>query len=213
MKKLKPTEQANFVVIGVIILIFVGLALFVDIKSLKVWVLEAGIWGPLVFILLKISTVVIAPLSGSPLYPLVGLLFGFWPGMVYVALGDFLGYTIAFFISRIFGRDAMEKFLSDKEESVVTQVMNRVGDTKGFIQVCVAFFALPEVVSYGAGLSRLPYRKFIIIMWPFFTAITTVLVFLGSWIDSGWVGILVPVVGALAMIVGGTLFTKNLRKR
>jgi len=213
MKKLKPTEQVNLVVIGVIILVFVLLAIFFDIESLRAWVLKAGVWGPLVFILLKISTVVIAPLSGSPLYPLVGLLFGFWPGMLYVALGDFLGYTIAFYISRIFGRDAMDRFLSNKEESVLAQVMQRVGDTKGFIQVCISFCALPEVVSYGAGLSRLSYSKFIFIMWPFFSAITAVLVFLGSWIDSGWVGILVPVVGALVMIVGGTLFTKNLRKR
>src|SRR3990167_3609477 len=68
----ESTEQMNLTGIGLTILVIVILAFFIDIGSLRVWVEKVGIWGPIVFILLKISTVVIAPLSGSPLYPLAG---------------------------------------------------------------------------------------------------------------------------------------------
>ena len=99
----KGTEQTNFWGIGLTLVAIITLALFVDIGSLRIWVEGAGVWAPLVFIILKVSTIVIAPLSGSPLYPLVGLLFGFWPGILYVALGDFIGYTTTFFIGRKLG--------------------------------------------------------------------------------------------------------------
>ncbi|MDO8565275.1 MAG: VTT domain-containing protein [bacterium] len=213
----KPGEQINLIGTGLTIAVIVGLLFFIDIESLKGYVLRAGIWAPLVFVLLKISTLVIAPLSGSPLYPLVGLLFGFWPGILYVALGDFLGYTICFFISRIFGKKIVLKLVSDREESILNRIVEYISDTKGFIQACLAGFALPEILSYGAGLSRLPYFKFISILWPLTLTISTLLVFLGSILgakaESVLIGLILPVVGVFAMLVGGTFFMRGLKEK
>ena len=213
----KPTEQGNLIGIGITILALIALAFFIDMGSLKTWIQSAGIWGPLVFIVLKISTIVIAPLSGSPLYPLVGLLFGFWPGIIFVVIGDFLGYTISFFIARIFGRNFVMKILSKNEEGVVAKIVNHISDVKGFFHACLALFALPEVLSYGAGLSRLAYIKFISILMPFSITAASVLVFFGSILnpesESFLIGILVPILGALVVITGGTLFMKSLNKK
>ncbi len=210
-------SEVSFIGAGITILILLALVFFLDIGELQVWIEKAGVWGPLVFILLKISTIVIAPLSGSPLYPLVGLLFGFWPGILYVAIGDFLGYTIAFYISRIFGRNVVLKLISRKEEGLIARIVDHIGETKGFIQACLTFFGLPEVLSYAAGLSRLSYLKFISILWPFFTAVTAVLVFFGSSLKptngSLLIGLAIPVAGALAMLIGGFIFVRNWRKR
>jgi uncharacterized membrane protein YdjX (TVP38/TMEM64 family) len=213
----KPKEQANFIGVGITLLVIVILAFFIDLDSVQTWVLGAGVWGPLVFILLKVSTIVIAPLSGSPLYPLVGLLFGFWPGFLYVVIGDFIGYTIAFYISRIFGQRIVSKFISTNEEGILARIVSHMGTTKGFLQACVICFGLPEVLSYGAGLSKLPYIKFISILWPIFTAITAVLVFFGSTLDhdkgSALIGFALPVAGALAIIIGGGIFMRSMKKK
>jgi uncharacterized membrane protein YdjX (TVP38/TMEM64 family) len=80
----KPTEQVNYIGVAITILVIVGLTFLFDMEKIQEWIKTAGIWAPLIFIFLKTSTIVIAPLSGSPLYPLVGLLFGFWPGILYV---------------------------------------------------------------------------------------------------------------------------------
>ncbi|MEK7194379.1 MAG: VTT domain-containing protein [Patescibacteria group bacterium] len=217
MEEKKPTEQLNLVGVGITILLIVGIALIFDISTLRVWVEGAGVWAPLVFIFLKVSTIVIAPLSGSPLYPLVGLFFGFWPGIVYVAIGDFLGYTIAFYIGRFFGRKFVNKLISNKEESLVNRIVEHVGDVKGFFQACLTLFAIPEVLAYGAGLSRLPYRNFILILWPMNTAVTALLVLFGSTLKpsngSIFIGLFVPIIGAVVMIIGGTLFVKGLKKK
>ncbi len=214
-KTIKPTEQLNYVGIGLVLLVMVVLALFVDLNVVKVWVERVGVWGPLLFILLKISTIVIAPLSGSPLYPLVGLLFGFWPGILYVAIGDFLGYTIAFSISRIWGRKVVYKLLSGNEEGILARIVNHIGNARGFLQACLTLFALPEVLSYGAGLSKLPYVKFIAILLPFSLVAASILVFFGSILNpdnqSLIISLGIPFVGACAILVGGYLFTQGVK--
>ena len=213
----KPTEQGNYVVAGITILAIILLAGFVDIGSLKTWILKAGVWGPVVFILLKMSTIVFAPLSGSPLYPLVGLLFGFWPGILYVVIGDFLGYTISFWISRIFGRKFVHKLMSGKEESMVSKIVDHISDAKGFFQACLTLFALPEVLSYGAGLSRLPYIKCITILLPITATVASFLVFFGSILnpesDSFLISLVIPLLGGIVVITGGTFFMKSLKKK
>lgn len=213
----KPTEQANFVGAGITLLVIIAIMYFVDLGSVKEWVLAAGVWGPLVFILLKISTIVFAPLSGSPLYPLVGLLFGFWPGVLYVEIGDFLGYTIAFSLSRKFGKKLVAKFLSEKEEGLMPKIIEHVGTPKGFFHACLTLFAMPELLAYGAGLSRLPYRTFILIITPLSVLASSVLVFFGSLLDvesnSAYLSFGIPFLGALAVLLGGFLFTKEVMKK
>ena len=213
----KFSEQLNFTGVGITILSLVLLSLLIDIESMKSWVMEVGVWAPLAFIALKILTLVIAPLSGGPLYPLVGLLFGFWPGLIYVAIGDFLGYTINFGISRIFGRKIVEKMLGGKEGTLLSKIINHVGTTRGFFQAILALFVSPELLSYGAGLSKLPYIKFISMLWPVSLIGSTVLVLLGSSLklssNSFIIAVGIPILGAICIIIGGTLFTKAIKNK
>src|SRR3990167_5586502 len=215
--KFKPTEQANFIGIGITILALIVLTLFIDLESVKTWVEKVGVWGPLLFIVLKASTIVVAPLSGSALYPLVGLLFGFWPGVLYVEIGDFLGYTISFFISRIFGQKIVLKILSNKEGSLLSRIIEHVSTPKGFFQACLTLFAMPELLSYGAGLSRLPYLKFILIITPLSIVASSLLVFFGSILDINSTSLLlsfgIPILGALVIIAGGTIFVRSVKKK
>jgi len=207
----------NLVGIGITILVIVAIAYFVDISSLRTYVEKAGVWGPIIYILLKVSTIVIAPLSGSPLYPLAGLIFGFWPGILYIVLGDFLGNSTAFFISRIFGQRIVFKLLSGKEESLVARIVDHIGDAKGFFQATLTLFALPEVLSYSAGLSRLSYFKFIGILLPFSIAVSSILVFFGSILkpnsSSLLISLALPIAGGLAILIGGTMFMRELKKK
>ncbi len=214
---MKPTENANLLGVGVTILILVGLSFIFDISTLRDWVVGAGVWAPLIFIALKATTIVIAPLSGSPLYPLVGLLFGFFPGILYTGLGDFLGYTIAFFLSRFFGKELAHKFIAKNQTGLFARVVDRIGDGKGFFYACLALNVFPELLAYGAGLSRLPYFKFIIILWPLTQISSTLLVLFGSVIKpengSFLASVLGPMlIGGVLILVGGTLFMRTLNK-
>lgn len=211
-----PTEQANYTGAIITVLVIVAVIYFFDLEAVKGWVVKAGPWAPLVFIFLKVLTIVVAPLSGSPLYPLVGLLFGFWPGILYVGLGDFIGYTIAFCISRLFGKKVVDRFISNKEEGILAKMVTHVGTPRGFFHACLTLFAMPELLAYGAGLSRLPYPKFIFIIMPLSLIASSLLVFFGSILSitsqSAYIGFAVPILGAIAIMIGGYFFTKEVVK-
>lgn len=208
-------REFNFWGLGLTALVIITIAFFVDLSSVKVWVEQAGVWGPLVFILLKVSTIVIAPLSGSPLYPLVGLLFGFWPGFLYVIIGDAIGYSIAFALSRTFGKKLIARFLSDKEEGTLGKVIAHAGTPRGFFHAALTLFAMPEILAYGAGLTRLPYPYFISIMVPITAIGSSLFVFIGSLLgpssESILIGFGLPALGMIAVLVGGSLFAKAIK--
>lgn len=203
--------------IGITILLIFVASFFIELKAVKDWVEQAGAWGPIVFILLKISTIVVAPLSGSPLYPLVGIFFGFWEGLLYVTLGDFIGCTINFYLARRYGQNLVFKFISKKEEGIVGRAINHMSSVKGFFQAALALFAMPELVAYAAGLSRLSYSKFVSILTPINIFGAGVLVFMGVAIDSAqssnFIKYILPLLGVAAFFLGGFLFAKAVRKR
>ncbi len=212
-----PTEQLNWLGIAITLIVIVALAAFIDLGSIKETIVNAGPLAPILLILLKASTVVVAPLSGGPIYPVVGLVFGFWPGMLYVALGDLLGITIAFWLSRIFGYPVVRRFIKSDEQSMLARIRRHIGTTKGIFQMSITCFALPELVAYASGLSKLPYWKLIAIFYPILVVVSSMGVLFGSLIDPESEHSLLITVGAglgagAIILVGGWLFLRGVRK-
>lgn len=199
----------TFIIIGVVYLLF-------DPAEVKVWIEASGAFGPLVLIFIKAFSVVFAPVSGAPVYPLAGAFFGFGPGWLYIIIGDFIGFTSAFVIGRFFGRKVVDKILSSKEEGLLSKIIGHISTARGFFHACLTCFALPEVLAYGAGLSRLPYWKFILILWPASTVGAAALVYVGSFVgatrDSFALAIGVPIVATFVILFGGWLFIKGVKK-
>lgn len=153
----------NVVWILVILFLFYLSIKFIGTDNLHEKVEALGIFGPLLLIFLKASTLVFAPLGGLPIYLASGALFGFTKGLLYILIGDFIGSTVSFYISRIFGKKILHYFLSRKGTDVVKDVLTHMGTTKGFIQSRLIFIGFPEAVTYGAGLTKILYIKFIVI--------------------------------------------------
>lgn len=213
----KVTEQLNIIGLVVTVGLLIVLGFVIDVDTIKGFVTNAGPWAPLVFIALKASTIVVAPLSGAPLYPIVGFLFGYWPGILYVGMGDFLGYSTAFYISRTFGYPFVRKIFQGKERSTLAKVVDHVGTTKGFLHMCLTCFALPELIAYGSGLSKLPYWKFILIYTPISLVASSFAVLFGSLLDASNLPLFLTIgapLGAFAVIaVGGWFFLRGVRNK
>jgi len=209
-------RYAKFSGILITLAVLLALVLFVDLESLRSQIEKAGPWAPILFILLKASTVVIAPLSGGPLYPLVGAFFGFFPGLIYAIIGDFIGYTAAFFISRRFGYPLVRKFIEDDDRGILPKIVRHVGTPKGFFLACITLGFAPDLLSYGAGLSKLRYPVFIAIIAPLSAIVSTVLVLFGATIagaDTFSYMLILPVVGVIVMGAGAYFFYQALTKK
>jgi uncharacterized membrane protein YdjX (TVP38/TMEM64 family) len=211
----KIFERTDVISLVVMIVVLVALGIFVDVDTIKGWVFDAGAWAPVVFVITKVLTIVIAPISGSPLYPLAGLLFGFWPGIIFISLGDFLGYSISFYISRRFGRPVVLRLLSDKEEGVLPKIIEYAGTTRGMLHLCFTFFSMTDVIAYGAGLGPIRYAKFILILWPFSLVGSSILVVLGATvgIEGGSLALLalVPLFSLTAGGLGFFFFVRRVK--
>jgi len=207
-EKMKVALLALFTV-----LFLVYLTTIIKEDALREFIVNSGAWAPVVFILAKISTVVIAPLSGAFIYPLAGILFGTKTGLMYVVIADFIGYSTAFFISRILGRKKVEKFFEQSEAGTLHKIVSIVGTPKGFFTACFLFFPMPELLAYGGGLSRLPYKYFIAIIMPLSVLGSLVLVSLGEFIgfNKNLIFIMAGIFVFLLVVIG--LWNKYWRRR
>ena len=198
----------------ILVVIFVG-AHYFKIEQIQTWVETAGPWAPLGLIVAKISTLVFAPISGGPLYPLAGAVFG-WPlGVLYLLIGDVLGSTIAFYLSRLFGRRVVERLVRG-QAPLVEEIVGFMESTRGFLLARVCFAALPEAASYAAGLTRIGFTKFILISSAVGLIPIMILAGAGSWLAVGqnpWLIGSLALVGLLAAAAGGVILVKIARRR
>jgi len=94
------------------------------------------------------------------LYPLAGLVFGFWKGFFITLIGDALGATIAFYISRSFGLNILHYFMGRRSLPMLEKLMVRMGDKKTFIKARIFFVGVPELFAYAAGLTKVSFLVF-----------------------------------------------------
>ena len=181
MKREKIIEIGWFIVV---------VALFVvSIKMLRSGELQSevasfGIWAPLLVLVLKMTTLVVAPLGGTPLYVLSGTVFGTTKGFLICLLGDILGSSVCFWLSRKFGIRVLNMFAGTQNVERILQTVNIISNTKSFIKARVGFMSMPELLAYASGLSKINFWTFSLINALFYIPIDIILVFFGSQITE-----------------------------
>jgi uncharacterized membrane protein YdjX (TVP38/TMEM64 family) len=155
--------------VKITLLILLGLLLFMaqhylDIGSylnperIKVWLNKAGSLAPMLFMLIMAAAIVISPIPSLPLDIAGGAFFGpFW-GTLYASVGALVGAMISFLIARALGRDLIARFLGG-HINFCTECSDRL-----LIKIVFLSRLLPvisfDVVSYGAGLTKMSLSKF-----------------------------------------------------
>ncbi len=136
--------------------------LFQDRHQLKVVLRSYGPYSPLVFILLQIIQVVVAPIPGEAIEFLGGYVFGVWAGMLYSMIGLILGSWSAFGIARIFEKQAVEKFVSPKLRRKFDYLIGHEGVILSFLLFLIPGFP-KDTLCYILGLTRMHWGIFLII--------------------------------------------------
>lgn len=161
--------------IVVCILIFI-VGLRVNSQDISRFVRKAGIWAPLVYILLFAITQIIAPLNGSPLF-FAG--YGLFNNKVqiYNYISTILSASIIFWISRTWGRNLVEKLVGKKDMNKVDQFTKDYG-VKTLVFLRMFQGHLSDFISYAYGLTNMKFSHYFIItlfapipyvlLWQFF---------------------------------------------
>lgn len=211
----KHTEAVrNLIFIAIAIGAAYAITVTIGIDRLREAVASAGMLGPLIVVLIKMSTIIVVPLGGGPIYAIAGAVFGFWEGLLYTLIGDVLGFTVAFYISRLWGRSIVQFFVPKAQLPTVETILVRGGTLQPFIKARIAFAALPEVFAYAAGLSPVSFFVFLPIQMVPHIPTMALVVFFGDALLAGNPVYLVSaaVFAAGLMIIGGWWFHRDVTR-
>ena len=130
----------------------------ITVGTLKEYTQSFGSFAPIIYIL--IFTLVPLTLIPTSLIAISGgALFGLYYGSLYTLIGAAFGATLSFGLSRYFGKTLAEKLISNK-----AQCFSEHAEKNGFLFVFLLRlipFVPFDVISYGAGLSRIRYIDFL----------------------------------------------------
>ncbi len=155
-----------FLTILPIILLILGYiypsSFFENQETIREFVLSYGVFAPLIFILIQILQVILAPLSHYSVSVVGGFIFGTWQGFFYNWIGRIIGTGIAFYLGRIFGRNLIKKIVKPNTIKKYDNYFER-GKMLLFLAYFLPLFPDDEL-SYLAGFSKIKSKIFLPIM-------------------------------------------------
>jgi len=167
-----------------------------------------GGWGYLVYLLLYILQIIVAPIPGQVLNVSSGILFGAGKGILLSWAAVILGGGLAIILSRVLGRKILEFILDDKAWKFEQEITKR---GLSFI-LFLSFVPTPigDGVFYLAGLTNIALRVLIPIIAIGRLPGIVVWVLLGDKIlRAGVTGWICGIAGSLATVVLYLVFEKK----
>lgn len=136
----------------------VDLASLVHPQRLQDLLGKAGFLAPVLYMALMALAVVIAVIPSLPLDVAAGAFFGPLLGTLYSALGATAGAMVSFLIARYVGREFIAKHLHG-HINFCTRCSDRLLTRIIVISRLLPFVSF-DVVSYGAGLTKMSFQAF-----------------------------------------------------
>ncbi len=135
------------------------LVFFTDEAQVRAIVAEAGIWGPIVYILLQAAQIVLAPVPGQFVTLAAGRLFGPVWGFIYSLVGTALGASVTFWLGRLLGRPIIELLVGAEE---LARWERRWRPDRPVVWFAVLLLPVPDAVFYLAGLTAIRWPAFLL---------------------------------------------------
>jgi uncharacterized membrane protein YdjX (TVP38/TMEM64 family) len=136
--------------------------LFHSVEDLREFILSFGIWSPVVFFLLQVLQVVLAPIPGGAVVVAGGYIFGTITGLLLCLGGALVGSVIVFLLGRHWGRPLVIKLVGQKLFDKYIGLFDKNG------LLLFIIFLLPylpdDAVCALAGLSKISLRRFILLV-------------------------------------------------
>ncbi|MEP7214913.1 MAG: TVP38/TMEM64 family protein [Anaerolineaceae bacterium] len=133
----------------------------INAAPFREWVDSWGAWGPVVFVAVMALSVLFAPIPNFPIFVAAGLAWGPVVGTVYSMAGLLIGSTLAFYVSRRFGRRHLPRLIGGRATDRLDSVAQTMGGR-------VVFWSrmLPAVnfdwISFVAGMTSIRFAPFFV---------------------------------------------------
>jgi uncharacterized membrane protein YdjX (TVP38/TMEM64 family) len=135
---------------------------FADKEQLLLFIDSLGVWDEIGFVLLQAVQVVIPLIPGAVLNVLGGYLYGTVSGVIYSSIGTSIGASIAFGLSRKYGKPLINIFVTDYIRRRLGYVLHEEGTSTIFLLFLIPGFP-KDYLCYILGLSRYSFMQFFVI--------------------------------------------------
>lgn len=186
----------------------------VSLEEFKNYIISMRNLGVFMLILFQVLQTIIAPIPGEVIQIAGGYLYGIPLGTIYNLIGLAIGSGIAFYFTRLIGRDFIINQIKKKKLKWITSIM----ESRKFELVLFIIFIVPglpkDFMIYVAGLTTLKPMKFFAILissrlpWIFVSASV------GANIDAGnyTLTIIISLVAVIGFVIGMFYKDKIIKK-
>lgn len=208
------------ILISIIIILILGSVVYklfsmnINVNDIQYYVSSFDKLAPMVYIIMF----ALVPLTLFPDSILAiggGLIFGLGKGYIYTLIGALIGASLSFYISRKLGRNFVKKLTKEKLDNIEEMI-----NSKGFFVVLILRL-IPlfpfDIISYGAGLTSIKYKDFLIA--TIIGTIPGILVFTNIGAQSVNIGsnsFYISIMGLILLVLGSILLKNkfiNLQKK
>ena len=134
-----------------------------SVEELRALIDQTGAWAGVVYFLLQMMTVIIAPIPSNVTMMAGALALGFWEAVFLGVLAVLAGSMIMFSAARRLGRDAVQRFVDRSVMEKYLPVIEEKQDMFLFLTLLFPFFP-DDMLCILAGLTTIPLRRFAAIM-------------------------------------------------
>ena len=184
---------------------------FSDIKELENTLRSYRKESMLIYVGCQIFQVVLSVIPGQALQFAGGYLYGALLGLILSIIGIGIGSTLAYYIARLLGRDAIHLFFGKRK---VTEMLDLMNSPKGLIVTFVIFLipGIPkDLCSYAAGISTLKLRPYLIVSMVARIPGMLGCLFIGQQVGAGgYTSAAIIAAVALVLLILGVIFRKKI---
>jgi uncharacterized membrane protein YdjX (TVP38/TMEM64 family) len=137
---------------------YFDVGMYFSMEQIESWLVASGPLAPVLYVALMALAIIISPIPSLPLDIVAGAFFGPWLGTLYSLTGALIGACISFLMARHLGQAFIERVLKSDIDFCV-KCSNTVLTKVVFISRLIPVVSF-DVVSYGAGLTRMSLRRF-----------------------------------------------------
>lgn len=132
-------------------------------QGIQNYIQRSAPYSHLVFFLLQLSSVLLAPIPSNITAAAGGALFGTLPAFFLTAGAVALGAAMVFQLSRLLGQSFARSFVESRYWEKYGEVIRRKRDSFLFLAFLFPFFP-DDLLCIMAGLTDIPFRRFFLLV-------------------------------------------------
>lgn len=134
-----------------------------SLEEMRNYIQRFAPYSHLVFFLLQLASVIVAPIPSNLTTVAGGLLFGCWGAFLLTTCAVILGSALVFQLSRGLGQRFARRFISGKLWDRYGDLIHRKRDVFLFLAFLFPFFP-DDLLCIMAGLTEIPFRRFLLLV-------------------------------------------------